>query len=172
MLLLKNLKNNVMETKEVKITAPDGYEIDKENSTFDCIKFKKKEVLTYEEVSRKLFSNGYYFINSYGEIVKSICRPTDLNNATSERQLQKLLAINMLMNVANYLNDGWKPNWNNANEPKYYLRLFRNGKNVLETEIANVFCSEIVYFKSKNLAYQAINILGEDTICLALSTDW
>lgn len=26
--------------KELKITPPEGYEIDKENSTFDCIKFK------------------------------------------------------------------------------------------------------------------------------------
>ena len=25
--------------KEIKITPPEGYEIDKENSTFDCIKF-------------------------------------------------------------------------------------------------------------------------------------
>lgn len=30
--------------KEIKISVPDGYEIDKENSTFECIKFKKKEV--------------------------------------------------------------------------------------------------------------------------------
>lgn len=30
-----------METKEVKIIIPEGYEIDKENSTFECIKFKK-----------------------------------------------------------------------------------------------------------------------------------
>lgn len=27
--------------KEIKITPPEGYEIDKENSTFDCIKFKR-----------------------------------------------------------------------------------------------------------------------------------
>ncbi len=33
-----------METKEIKINVPEGYEIDKENSTFECIKFKKKEV--------------------------------------------------------------------------------------------------------------------------------
>ena len=26
--------------KEIKITPPEGYEIDKENSTFECIKFK------------------------------------------------------------------------------------------------------------------------------------
>ena len=29
-----------MDTKEVKIQVPDGYKIDKENSTFECIKFK------------------------------------------------------------------------------------------------------------------------------------
>ena len=31
-----------METKELKINIPEGYEIDVENSTFTCIKFKKK----------------------------------------------------------------------------------------------------------------------------------
>ena len=30
-----------METREVKITIPEGYEVDKENSTLECIKFKK-----------------------------------------------------------------------------------------------------------------------------------
>lgn len=29
-----------MDTKEIKIECPEGYEIDKENSTFECIKFK------------------------------------------------------------------------------------------------------------------------------------
>lgn len=28
--------------KEIKITPPEGYEIDRENSTFECIKFKPK----------------------------------------------------------------------------------------------------------------------------------
>ena len=32
-----------METKELKITIPEGYEIDKEKSTFEKIVFKKKE---------------------------------------------------------------------------------------------------------------------------------
>ena len=32
-----------METKEIKINIPKGYEIDKENSTFECIKFKSKK---------------------------------------------------------------------------------------------------------------------------------
>lgn len=33
------IKEN-METKEITINIPDGYEIDKENSTFDYIKLK------------------------------------------------------------------------------------------------------------------------------------
>ena len=38
--------------KEIKITPPNGYEVDKENSTFECIKFRPiKKVLpkTWEE---------------------------------------------------------------------------------------------------------------------------
>ena len=31
-----------METKELKIQAPKGYEIDKDNSTFECIKCRFK----------------------------------------------------------------------------------------------------------------------------------
>jgi hypothetical protein len=38
------VKEENMETKKIKINVPDGYEIDKENSTFECIKFKKKEI--------------------------------------------------------------------------------------------------------------------------------
>ena len=30
------------DVKQVKITVPEGYEIDRENSTLECIKFKKK----------------------------------------------------------------------------------------------------------------------------------
>lgn len=36
--------------KELKIQVPEGYEIDEENSTFGCIKFKeKKEIRTWED---------------------------------------------------------------------------------------------------------------------------
>lgn len=40
-----------METKELKIQVPKGYEIDKENSTFELIKFKPiKKYITYKDV--------------------------------------------------------------------------------------------------------------------------
>lgn len=40
---MDNLNSQIV-NEELKIVAPEGYEIDKENSTFECIKFKKKNV--------------------------------------------------------------------------------------------------------------------------------
>ena len=59
-----------MKTKEFKIEAPKGYEIDKENSTFECIRFKPiKKDITYKDVCNKLFErNTGYFIDQYGKI--------------------------------------------------------------------------------------------------------
>lgn len=40
-----------MKTKELKINIPEGYEIDKENSTFDCIKLKPiKEIGIWKDI--------------------------------------------------------------------------------------------------------------------------
>lgn len=47
-----------METKELKIQVPEGYEIDKENSTFEKIVFKKKEEQRWTELGATI--SGYY----------------------------------------------------------------------------------------------------------------
>lgn len=96
-----------MKTKELKIQAPEGYEIDREKSTFDCIKFKpiRKKNITYEDVCRKLFNYSYYFTNEHGEINTYYgAAKFDPNNATNEKQLERLLALNQLLNIAEYYN--------------------------------------------------------------------
>lgn len=97
-----------MEGKEIKIQVPKGYEIDEENSTFKCIKFKPiKRDITYEDVCNSILETGYY-TNSYGEIVGSIIHAVNLrtgkNNATNTKQLERLLALNQLLNIAEYYN--------------------------------------------------------------------
>lgn len=95
-----------METKELKIQAPEGYEIDREKSTLDCIKFKLiKKDITYEDVCNKLFKYCYYFTNEHGEI-DTYCgiNRSDPNNAINKEQLEKLLALNQLLNIAEYYN--------------------------------------------------------------------
>jgi hypothetical protein len=98
-----------METKELKIQAPDGYEIDKENSTFECIKFKLiRNDITYKDICKKLFSDIekiYYYTDSCGDI--QFCQTTnveDANNATTVKQLKRILALNQLLNIAEYYN--------------------------------------------------------------------
>lgn len=98
-----------METKELKIQAPEGYEIDRENSTLECIKFKPiKKDITYKNVSNKLFNDNekiYYYIDSCGDI--QFCQTTnveDANNATTVKQLKRILALNQLLNIAEYYN--------------------------------------------------------------------
>ena len=51
-----------MKTNEVKINVPEGYEIDKENSSFECIRFKRKEIKPWRR-SHKVTS-GYSLIGT------------------------------------------------------------------------------------------------------------
>lgn len=160
-----------MTNKEIKITVPEGYEIDKENSTFERIKFKRIEKLTYDDVCRTLFTDKItYYIQATGNIGHLITRREDVycsSNASSFYQLEQLLALNKLMNVAQYLNQGWTPNWRNRAEPRYAI-----GYNISIGELGYMTKSNLiegqVWFKNAELCRQAIEILGEDTIKCAL----
>ena len=96
-----------METKNLTIKVPEGYEIDKENSTFECIKFKQIKDTTYKDICNNLFKSGYY-INNNGKIecVSDFNESAkkDKNNATNKKQLERLLALNQLLNIAEYYN--------------------------------------------------------------------
>lgn len=161
--------------KSVVINIPEGYKIDKEKSTFEKIVLKKKEE-DYNSISEKLFcSNCTYYITNHGDILDCVVGVTEhvshnTNNCTSKKQAEKLLAINKLMNVAKYLNGDWKPDWFDG-ESKFYLR-FDHISNVISIGNESIISSEVVFFKTPQLAKEAIEILGEETIKLALSTDW
>lgn len=98
-----------METKELKIEAPKGYEIDKDHSTFECIKFKPiKKDITYKDVCNTLFKNNTgYFMDQYGKVnfYNIGTNRFNANNAPNGRQLKRLLALNQLLNIAEYYNN-------------------------------------------------------------------
>ena len=52
--------------KELKIEVPQGYEIDKENSTFECIKFKPKGIKTIEDLYKSVKTFDGYWVFSGG----------------------------------------------------------------------------------------------------------
>jgi len=160
--------------REHIINIPNDFEV-KEIKDGKIILVEKEKKLTYKDIIEQLFpiTKIHYFVNSAGIIssVYNCMNNRDFKtNATSERQLEKLLAINMLMNVAKYLNDGWQPNWNNNRGYKYFIRIDNN--DYIFIDFVNIFKSGDIYFKSKELVEQAIEILGEETIRLALCTDY
>ena len=159
-----------MDLKKLKIIPPEGMEWYQEGNE---IKFRPiKEKASYEDISCQLFYNRTaWYINNWSNICQLTARGCyyQPNNCTSKKQAEKLLAINQLMNVAKYLNNGWQPNWNDSDEFKYYFNIV-SGKVLIPRTVVNHY--SIVYFKSEKLAQQAIEILGEEIIKLAFSTDW
>lgn len=139
--------------------------------------YKEEELktFTYEDVCKELFQGGYFYIDLRGRIhsIDGICESdyTDENNAISKYQLEKLLAINKLVNVAKYLNDGWEPDWNNTLEYKYFI-YYDSSTCKFEVSDRRVVQFSIVYFKSSELAKKAIDILGYDCIKLAIAENW
>ena len=152
---------------EIKINVPEGMEAYLEGN---IIKFKPIEKkFTYENIAKELFDNKDVWRIENFDITKynkTGCW-NYLTNCISEKQAKKLLAINQLMNVAKYLNDGWQPDWNKQ-ESKYYLQ---KDNNTIIISCVRYNCSDSAYFKSIELAEQAIEILGKETIKLALCTD-
>ena len=129
-----------MET-EFKIQIPEGMEIDKENSTFDCIRFKPK--LTYQEISKNFPKSSSVSVNA--------------------KHLSKHLTIRQLLEVADYLNGDWKPDWNNYNQCKYYISYSSKTRTFF---IQNCWYvnSGIVCFSSIENAKKAIDIIGEEEL--------
>lgn len=143
-----------MKAKELKIEALEGYEVDWENSSMNTIRFKPvKKKVTYTDIIKELCSGNCYYIN---------------NNPTSWKHLQQLLALNKLMNVAKYLNGDWEPDWNNSRKIKWCLFCDHNNNKKIVPSTWQTSHYGCVYFKSEELAYQAIEILGEEEVKKAL----
>ena len=147
------IKNN-----QLTIDIPEGYEIDKENSTFECIKFKSiKKYLTYKEVAEKLNKDICFFI-AKGKI-QSYTQYASYDNpgvANSYRQIEKILAINQLMNIAKYYNGDWKPDWSNSKENKFCIK-FDYHKDRLYVDYNNSIGAGDVFFKNSEDARTVIN---------------
>lgn len=135
----------------------EGEEFELPESLINEIKerLNKNEKLNYTQIEAKV---GVKFFNTSLII-------------TSEKHSKKLEAINKLMNVAKYLNGDWKHDmhFDVYADWKYTFEIVNHSKLVIANHL---YIKSIVYFKTEELARQALEILGEDVIRTALSTDW
>lgn len=156
--IFKEIKGMEIKNNQLTIDIPEGYEIDKKNSTFECIKFKPIEkYLTYKEVAEKLNKDICFFIEK-GKI-QSYAQYASYDNpgvANSYRQIEKILAINQLMNIAKYYNGDWKPDWSNIDKYKYYI-IYNSSDNTYAIDYNNSYTLNTIYFKNREDAIAVIN---------------
>lgn len=118
-----------METKELKIQVPEGYEIDRENSTFEKIVFKQIERELPKSWEDLKIIDGF-FVSNLGYIEKVSDNYTAANHNKNifptKEEAEACLALSQLCQLRDRYNDGWKPNWTDNNEK--FCIFFNNEK--------------------------------------------
>ena len=161
-----------MKESELTIEIPDGKIVDWDESKEQNKIVLKDKQLTYRDICRKLFVGyGWFFTDAEGGIHHTLGGDaySCANNSAAKHQLECILAKNQLANVAKYLNGDWKP-WHDKSITSIVV-LMETKTGVSPYEVINGSCASdcgSVWFKSKDLARQAIEILGEETVKLAL----
>ena len=110
-----------METKELKIQIPEGYEIDKKNSTFEKIVFKKKENTkprSWEEYCKQHNTTvtECYFLDNEANVRAFGWHPSVpsdyyRNTLPSKELAEAFLAMMQLMSLRQAWIGDWVPDW-------------------------------------------------------------
>ena len=132
---------------------------------------KEGNPITYDDVLKEL----YYKKTAYWVSSSNIKHTTtvessynDINNCASEAQCKRMVAFNKLQNIAKYLNKGWNPDFPGSNN--YTIcKNYACGYSL----IGNRKCQAgAIYFMTKDLANEAIRLMGEESLNDLFSTDW
>ena len=106
-----------MKNKELKIEVPNGYEIDREKSTFENIVFKKVENELPKNWCDLKFIKGF-FVNGESEIKeinethdKILAIEGNRNVFPNREEAEACVALAQLCQLRDRYNDGWKPDW-------------------------------------------------------------
>lgn len=108
-----------METKEVKIEGPQGYEIDKEKSTFEKIVFKKVNPLSelpegWEEYCEQTKNRTYYTYSPYNEShVNETAAHGFYGEFSTKERAEQFIALGKLLQLRDYWVGNWKRNSDN-----------------------------------------------------------
>lgn len=126
--------------------------------------------ITYDDILKELyFDKTAYWVNST-YISSAKARELSynaINNCTTHAQAKRMIAFNKLQNIAKYLNKGWKPNFKDHSKNWYIY------KDILCGVTFNYTTNQgTVYFKNADLAEEAIQLMGEDSLNDLFSTDW
>lgn len=126
--------------------------------------------ITYGDVLKELYlgKTAYWIYDQNIEFGKQTSYNfEDAVNCTSVAQAKRMVAFNKLQNIAKYLNKGWQPNFRDNSKKWSICKYICYGTQcTIETNEGNV------YFKSADLADEAIRLMGEESLNDLFSTDW
>ena len=102
-----------METKEIKIEVPQGYEIDHQKSTFEKIIFKKipENPKTWEEYCSLMKGKTIHYPDYYYIILRSF--EDAYNMFATEERAKQFIAFGKLLQLHDYWVGDWKRNSDN-----------------------------------------------------------
>lgn len=131
---------------------------------------KNDDPITYDDICKELFFEKTAYWVRENKIKKGVIRYSygDIDNYTSLAQAKRTLAFNKLQNIARYLNEGWKPNFN-GNYTNWNIIKDNDTFVAMYTKSTNKAC---VYFKNEDLTKEAIRIMGEDSLNDLFNEDW
>lgn len=142
-----------MEEKTIKISVPEGYEVDEANSTFTEIKFKPI-VAKYPKSWEDAFENKLLigtFVDAYSRVTpfeEDEGTHEEKNVFKTEKQAKAMLAyaqITQLMALPCY-NGDWVPNWANGCAGKHVIG--RSGNKVIKANYANA-CEKLAFISEE-----------------------
>lgn len=153
-----------MNEKELKIDIPEGYEIDKDNSTFERIVFKKKENIRprswKEFCENSQIINEEYFIYSNSRISNTLDKQSrdcikDRNLCKTEEEAEAFLALMQLKRLWHEYVD----NYSERAKDHYYYFIDCLGCNNEFTVLYDFSSTSRYLFKfpSKKLAEEFLN---------------
>lgn len=130
----------------------------------------QEKPITYDDVLKELYlgKTAYWIYDKSIESEKqSSYNFEDAVNCTSVAQAKRMVAFNKLQNIAKYLNKGWQPNFRDNSKKWSICKYICYGTQcTIETNEGNV------YFKSADLADEAIRLMGEYSLNDLFTTDW
>ena len=131
----------------------------------------QEKPITYDDVLKELYlgKTAYWVYDKSIESGKqSSYNFEDAVNCTSVAQAKRMVAFNKLQNIAKYLNGDWKPDFEGNHEN---WSITKTGDDFLAMYTRNVNKAN-VYFKSKDLTFEAIRLMGEYSLNDLFSTYW
>lgn len=133
---------------------------------------KEDKPITYDDILKRFYlDKTAYWVCTEDNIFERI--PTlvsykDAVNSTTPAQAKRYAAFNKLQNIAKYLNKGWKPDFTYSSN--YTICKDCTGKYSFLTNCT--YQAGAIYFKTIELAREAIRLMGEASLNDLFNEDW